>query len=371
MWEFRQEGCIKMRVVVIANDSGGLYRFRGLLLEKLISLGNNVVCLIPFGNSIEELNQIGVILINTPIERRGINPFVDIKLFFNYWKIIKREKPELVITYTIKPNIYGGIICRIKKIPYAVNITGLGTAFENGGMLKRLVTVMNKLACKKAKVVFFENEENRRIFIREKIAKENQTHRLNGAGVNLNTFHTTEYPVMGSTRFLFIGRVMAEKGINELFVAMQKLVTDGVECELDILGGYEENYKDQIEKYEAEGWLHYYGVQNDVRPFIERSHCFVLPSWHEGMANTNLECAAMCRPVITSNIPGCMEAVIDGKTGYLVEKKNANDLYKVMKQFTKLSNDQRKAMGLAGRKHMEEFFDKKKVVEETIRRLVL
>lgn len=359
----------KMKVVVIANDSGGLYRFRGLLLEKLIFLGNNVVCLTPFGNSIKELNQIGVTLINTPIERRGINPFVDIKLFFNYWKIIKREKPELVITYTIKPNIYGGIICRIKKIPYAVNITGLGTAFENGGMLKRLVTVMNKLACKKAKVVFFENEENRRIFIREKIAKENQTYRLNGAGVNLNTFHTTEYPVMGNTRFLFIGRVMAEKGISELFVAMKKLITDGVECELDILGEYEENYKDQIEKYEAEGWLHYYGVQNDVRPFIERSHCFVLPSWHEGMANTNLECAAMGRPVITSNIPGCMEAVIDGKTGYLVERKNANDLYKVMKQFTKLSYDQRKAMGLAGRKHMEEVFDKKKVVQDTIRHL--
>lgn len=369
MWEFLQEGCIKMKVMVIANDSGGLYRFRGLLLEKLISLGNNVVCLTPFGNSIEALNQIGATLINTPIERRGINPFVDIKLFFNYWKIIKREKPELVITYTIKPNIYGGIICRIKKIPYAVNITGLGTAFENGGMLKRLVTVMNKLACKKAKVVFFENEGNRQIFIKEKIVKESQTHRLNGAGVNLEKYQVAPYPGGEKIKFLFMGRIMAEKGIDELFEAMQHLVSDGISCELHLLGIYEENYQEKIDKYEADGWLHYHGYQKDVRPFIKESHCFVLPSWHEGMANTNLECAAMGRPVITSNIHGCMEAVEDGVSGFLCEKQAAKDLYRVMKRFSEFSYDQRRDMGLAGRKRMEEIFDKKKVVEVTCEEL--
>ena len=146
---------------------------------------------------------------------------------------------------------------------------------------------------------------------------------------------------------------------------MRKLVADKVKCELDVLGGYEENYKDIIKKYEDEGWLHYYGYQEDVRPFIEKCHCFVLPSWHEGMANTNLESAASGRPIITSNIHGCLEAVIKNKTGYLVQKKDSNDLYKAMKLFSKLSYEERKAMGLAGRKHMEEIFDKKKVVEET------
>ena len=123
------------------------------------------------------------------------------------------------------------------------------------------------------------------------------------------------------------------------------------------------------EKYETEGWLHYYGYQKDVRPFIEDSHCFVLPSWHEGMANTNLECAAMGRPVITSSIHGCMEAVENGVSGYLCDKQDTESLYQVMKQFTKLSYVQRKAMGLAGRKHMEEVFDKKKIIEETIKYL--
>lgn len=275
----------------------------------------------------------------------------------------------MVITYTIKPNVYGGCACRFMKILYAVNITGLGTAFENGGMLKIIVTVMNKVGCKKAKVVFFENEGNRQIFIQEKIVKENQTYRLNGAGVNLEKYQVAPYPGGEKIRFLFMGRIMAEKGIDELFDAMKHLVSDGVNCELHLLGFYEENYKAIIEKYEAEGWLHYYGYQKDVRPFIEASHCFVLPSWHEGMANTNLECAASGRPVITSNIHGCLEAVEDGVSGYLCEKQNADSLYQAMRKFIGLSCEERKAMGLAGRKRMEGIFDKRNVVEMTLSKL--
>ncbi|MGN0171087.1 MAG: glycosyltransferase family 4 protein [Lachnospiraceae bacterium] len=357
-----------MKVMILANNDVGLYQFRKELIEELLKQ-HEVVISLPYGDFVKPLEDIGCKFIDTPVDRRGINPIKDLKLFFAYQKILRQEKPNLVLTYTIKPNVYGGCACRFIKIPYVVNITGLGTAFENGGMLKKIVTVMNKVGCKKAKVVFFENEENRQIFIKEKIVKKSQTYRLNGAGVNLEKYQVAPYPDGEKIKFLFMGRIMAEKGIDELFEAMQHLVSDGINCELDLLGFYEENYKEKIEKYEAEGWLHYYGYQKDVRPFIEASHCFVLPSWHEGMANTNLECAAMGRPVITSNIPGCMEAVIDGKTGYLVERKNANDLYKVMKQFTKLSYDQRKTMGLTGRKHMEEVFDKKKVVEDTIRYL--
>ena len=228
---------------------------------------------------------------------------------------------------------------------------------------------MNKIGCKKAKVVFFENEENRQLFIKEKIVKEGQTYRVNGAGVNLEKYQVAPYPSGEKVKFLFMGRIMAEKGIDELFEAMKQLISKGIDCELDILGFYEENYKEKIDKYEAEGWLHYHGYQKDVRPFIKNCHCFVLPSWHEGMANTNLECAAMGRPVITSDIHGCLEAVVDGVSGYLCQKKNSDDLYKVMKRFSELSYDERKDMGLAGRKHIEKIFDKKKVVEMTLSKL--
>lgn len=354
-----------MKVMILANNDVGLYQFRKELIEELLKQ-HEVVISLPDGDFINLLKDIGCKFIDTPVDRRGINPATDLKLFYEYRRMLKQEKPDLVITYTIKPNVYGGLACRLTHIPYAVNITGLGTAFENGGLLKKIVTIMNKVACKKAKVVFFENEENRQIFIKEKIVKEAQTHRLNGAGVNLKKYQVSEYPEGEKIKFLFMGRVMAEKGIDELFDAMKKLITDGINCELDVLGGYEEDYKEKIQKYENEGWLHYYGYQKDVRPFIEKCHCFVLPSWHEGMANTNLESAASGRPVITSNIPGCMEAVVDGVSGLLAERKNAEDLYRVMKKFAELPYDKQREMGLAGRKHMVEVFDKKKVVNETL-----
>lgn len=357
-----------MKILILANYDVGLYQFRKELIEKLLKT-NAVTISLPYGELVEPLKAMGCHFIDTPLQRRGMNPLKDAKLFFSYLKLFKQEKPDLVITYTIKPNVYGGAAARVTRIPYAVNITGLGTAFQRGGMLRKVVTLMYKIGCKKAKVVFFENAENRQIFVDEKIVKKEQTCLLNGAGVNLEHYQVTEYPNGDITKFLFIGRVMKEKGIDELFSSMQRLVAEGYPCSLDVLGSFEEDYKTIIEKYEAEGWLHYHGYQKDVRPFIAASHCFVLPSWHEGMANTNLECAASGRPVITSSIHGCMEAVEDGVTGFLCKRKNPEDLYRVMKKFAALTYKERKTMGLVGRKKMEEQFDKRLVVNQTVTRL--
>ena len=362
-----------MKILIICNSASGLEVFRGMLIRRLIKDGNIVSSIIPKSaenkelNAEKEIEKWGCKLIRIPMERRGMNPIKDINLLKSYYKTVKVEKPDLVITYTIKPNIYGGFVCRFLKIPYAINITGLGTAFQSNGMLRHMVTTMYKIALKKMKVVFFENIENRDVIVNYGIVPLEKTHVLAGAGVDLEHFQYIEYPEKCEcTRFLFIGRVMKEKGVDELFEAMRRLKQEGYSCTLDVLGGFEENYSEKIKKYEEEGWLHYQGYQDDVRPFIKKCHCFVLPSWHEGMANTNLECAASGRPVITSNIHGCLEAVIDGETGFLVEKKNADDLYKVMKEFLKLSYEEKKAMGIEGRAHMIDVFDKKKVVEETV-----
>lgn len=215
-----------MRIMILANFDVGLYQFRKELIEEFLK-ENEVIISLPYGELVEPLKNMGCKFIDTPVDRRGINPATDLKLISKYRNLLKQEKPDLVITYTIKPNIYGGLACRLARIPYAVNITGLGTAFENGGLLKKIVVAMYKVACKKAKVVFFENEENRQIFIREKIVKDAQTHRLNGAGVNLEKYQVSEYPEGEEIKFLFMGRVMAEKGINELFGAMKRLVAEG------------------------------------------------------------------------------------------------------------------------------------------------
>lgn len=359
-----------MKILILANYDVGLYQFRKELIEELLK-SHEVLISLPYGELVEPLKDMGCQFIDTPLERRGMNPFKDGKLFLTYLKLFRQVKPDLVITYTIKPNVYGGFAARLKCIPYAVNITGLGTAFQSHGMLRKVVTQMYKLGCKKAKVVFFENAGNRQIFLEEHIVREQQTCLLNGAGVNLEHYQVTEYPAGDETKFLFIGRVMKEKGVDELFATMGKLVAEGYSCSLDVVGMYEEDYKETIAQGEAEGWLHYHGYQKDVRPFIENCHCFVLPSWHEGMANTNLECAASGRPVITSNIHGCMEAVEDGVTGFLCEKQEANSLYQVMKGFCKLSREKRQNLGRRGRERMEMYFDKKLVVQNTIRALDL
>lgn len=260
-----------MRVLIIANNDVGLYKFRKELIAELLK-ENDVSISLPYGELVEPLKEMGCNYINTQFERRTINPIKDIGLVIRFFSIIKSQKPDLVITYTIKPNIYGGFVCRMKKIPYAVNITGLGTAFQNDGILKKLVTFLYKISLKTAKVVFFENKENRKVFTNLNIVKTKQTCLLNGAGVNLENYALSKYPIDSEyIRFLFIGRVMQEKGIDELFEAMKKLRAEGFSCILDVLGGYEEDYAEKIKVYEEAGWLKYHGYQKDVKPFIEGS----------------------------------------------------------------------------------------------------
>lgn len=357
-----------MKILILANNDVGLYQFRRELIEAMLQKGHQVVISLPDGPLVAPLVEAGCTFLDTPIDRRGLDPATDLHLLTEYRRMLKAEKPDLTITYTIKPNIYGGLACRMAKIPYAINITGLGTAFQKDGTLRKLVVSLYKIALKKAKVVFFENIANRQLFLDEKIAPADKCRLLSGAGVNLDRYAYAPYPTNEPTRFLFVGRVMKEKGIGELFGAMERLHAEGEHCCLDVLGGYEEDYADAIKRYEAQGWLHYHGYQTDVRPFIEKAHCFVLPSYHEGMANTNLECAAMGRPLITSDIPGCREAVTDG-SGMLCRPQDTDSLYKTMKRFLRLPPEAREAMGKVGRRHMEDVFDKKKVVEATMNAL--
>ena len=359
------------RFLVLGNSSDGLYGFRKELLEALVQKGE-VWASVPDNGWFTELEEQGCHVVETHIDRRGINPVTDLKLLLRYIRVIWELKPTRVITYTIKPNIYGGLACQLYRVPYAVNITGLGTTFQKSGLLRIIVTILYKMAVHGADVVFFENQSNMQTLLDMKIVRRRQCRLLKGAGINLEKYRPVDYPhEKEMTRFLFIGRVMAEKGVEELFAAVERLISEGFRCELDVLGYYEENYKETIESCIKQGWLHYHGYQKDVRPFIEQAHCFVLPSWHEGMANTNLECASMGRPIITSNIPGCKEAVIENVSGLLCQPKNTDSLYDAMVRFLSLSREQREAMGQAGRKHMEAVFDKQKVVDQTIKGLGL
>ena len=354
-----------MRILVLANFDVGLYNFRKELIKKLIDDGNEVYISLPYGDRVEQLKDMGCKFIETKLSMRGMNPAKDIKLFFDYIRIIGKIKPDKIITYTIKPNIYGSWAARIKNKPMYANITGLGTVFQGNGVVTKMVVQMYKFALKKAKRVFFENCENRDIILAKGIIKEHQACLLSGAGVNLDEYAFCEYPNDGKIKFLFIGRVMKEKGIDEFLHVAKRMHSEGKNAEFEIVGPFEDDYESVICELNDKGIINYHGFQSDVKPFIKNAHCFVLPSYHEGMANTLLECGAMGRPLITSNIHGCLEAVVDGKSGYLCAAKDENDLYNKADAFLNLCYKQKIEMGINSHKHISQVFDKRKVVQIT------
>lgn len=358
-----------MKILILTNHSYMLYQFRRELIEKLLEK-NEVVIGAPFGDHIDDFRTMGCRMLDIPVDRRGINPKTDLKLYNRYKKILKEEKPDKVITYSIKPNIYAGFACRKANIPYYVNVQGLGTAFQKKG-LSTVVTLMYKTALKKARTVFFENEVNAEEFIDRKILKKDKVTVLHGAGVNLERFVYQPYPSEDNgIHFLYLGRIMKEKGVDELFTSAKNLKGKyGDKVIFDLVGFFEDEYKETVEQLEKDGVVVFHGFKSDPRPFYAMAHCIVLPSYHEGMSNVLLEAAATGRAIITSDIPGCREAVEDRKNGYLIEAKNSDDLEKAMEKFILVSMDEHKHMGLCGRAYMERMFDKKSVVEATFNAL--
>ena len=349
---------------MITNHSYMFYQFRKELCETL-SINNEVLLSTPFVGREDELKNIVTKLIETNVDRRGINPIKDFSLLKEYYSLIKKEKPDLVITYSIKPNIYASIICSLLNIPTYVNVQGLGTAFQTK-FLSIIVTILYKFALRKAKVVFFENHGNANEFINRKIIPNSKIKVLKGAGVNLDNYEAKEYKNDELVHFLFVGRIMKEKGVEELFYAIQKLKQEYSNIVLDMIGFFEDEYKPIVDKLVEKKIVNFHGFQSDPKPFYENAHCVVLPSYHEGMSNVLLEASAMSRAIITSNIHGCKEACDHGINGYLVNVQDKEDLYVQMKQFMELTTDQRKTLGLNGRRKMEKEFDKKIIVKETI-----
>ena len=359
------------KILILANHYNTLRIFRRELIKELVAQGNQLVVCIPNADdeNINILKSYGCEVEITDMERRGMNPLKDISLMFKYIKLIKKIKPDKVITYTIKCNIYGSLASSILKVDHYVNVTGLGSAFQTDNFIKRMIIILYKLALRKANLVFFENVGNRDAFVENKIITKDRTVVMPGAGVNLQEFEFTPYPQSDETRFLFVGRIMKEKGVDELFYAIRKLKKKYSNIRFEFIGWYEDDYEKEVEELQEEGLITYYGFKPDVRPYIRNSHCIILPSYHEGMSNTLLEAAAMGRPLITTDIHGCKEAVSDGVNGYLCNLKDKIDLTNKIEVFIRLSNESKIKMSAKSRRLMEDIFDKNYVVSETIKNL--
>ena len=357
-----------MRIVILSNSDVGLYKFRKELLERYAK-EHTVVIILPHGEFISDLESIGCQYIPIEFNRRGTNPFADIQQIRRYIHLLKKIKPDVVLTYTIKPNIYGGVACQYLHIPYISNITGLGTSIENGGLLKFVTLILYKYGLRNSKCVFFQNQENQKKFLSRGIVR-GKNRLIPGSGVNLSQYKYEDYPSeMEGIRFLFVGRIMRDKGIEELLTAMIEVQKKYKNVSLDIVGGCDEDYTMTLKKSVQNGIVHYHGFQKDMYKFYKNCHCVVLPSYHEGLANVLLEASATGRPVITTNIPGCQETFVEGQTGYGCEPQSAYSLQLAIDKFLALSFDKRKQMGMNARKKIENEFDRKIVVEAYLEEL--
>lgn len=352
-----------MRILVVANFGMGLYNFRKELLQELIKRNYEVYISLPYDEYVPKLEELGCKFIDTPLSRRGTNPITDLMLLLKYKKIIKDVKPNVVLTYTIKPNVYGGIACRIANVPYIVNITGLGTAVENGGLLQKITLFLYKVSLKNANCVFFQNQENQEFLTKRKIIK-GKNRILPGSGVNLNDFSLLEYPPDDTVKFLFISRVMKEKGIEQYLDAATYIKEKYPNTEFQIVGFCEEEYEEKLKEMEDKGIIKYHGKQNDVKKFYRLSHCTIHPTFYpEGMSNVLLESAACGRPIITTNRAGCREIVDNDLNGYIVNQKSSEDLIKKIENFLKLDYKEKKRMGIHSRLKVEKEFDRQIVIK--------
>lgn len=356
------------KVLILANSSGGLYDFRNELVQQLLK-DYEVVASLPDTVKTDLLEREGVRVIATPINRRGVNPVQDLELVHNYRRLLQKEQPDVVLTYTIKPNVYGGCECARAGIPYLPTVTGLGSAFEKTGPLLELVRMLYRKGLEKAACVFFQNEENRELFHSMGLV-QGRDRLVAGSGVDLSVWQPMEYPQSDVTNFLYVGRIMKEKGIEEFLAAAQAL--HGEKVVFSLAGYCDEDWQAVLDEKEREGVIVQLGFHPDMHALYEKCSAVVLPTYHEGMSNVLMEASACARPVIASNISGCREVFDEGVTGLGFAPRSSEELILTLRKFLALPVQQRASMGLSARDKMEREFDRRKVAaayREEIRRI--
>ena len=352
-----------MKIMILTNHDLGLYKFRKELLAELLK-DNEVFVSMPKGIFTYKIIDMGCKYIDTSFERKGTNPLKDLELLKFYKQILKEYKPDVVLTYTIKPNVYGGLACQQLQIPYIANVTGLGSAIENGGLLQLISLNLYKLGLKKADMVFFQNEANRDFMIEHKAVKENYD-MIPGSGVNLNQYKIDSFPDEKTIDFTYVGRLMKEKGFELYLKAAEYIHNKYPNTIFHVCGPDEDNYKDVVKELSDKGVIVYEGYVDDMKKIYEKIQCTIHPTYYpEGLSNVLLESLACSRPIITTDRPGCREVVEDGVNGFVVKQNDLDDLIEKIEKYLSLSNEERKQMGKNGRRKVEKEFDRQIVIDK-------
>jgi len=352
-----------MKVLILTNNDVGLYKFRKEVIEALVQ-ENEVFACLPYGDLVPQIEALGVKYIQDEFDRHGTNPISEIKHYLQYKKVLRQVMPDIVFTYTVKPNIFGGAACASMNVPYVVNVTGLGTAVENPGLMQKIMIPMYKFGIRKAQKVFFQNSENQKFMLERKMVK-GPYDLLPGSGVNLSQYHVLPYPDRNTIDFLFVARVMKEKGIDQYVEAAEYITKKYPQTRFHICGACEPEYSGNLKELQEKGIVIYHGLVKDMVKMYEMAQCIVHPTYYpEGLSNVLLESCACGRPIITTNRPGCREVVDDGVNGYVVREKDSADLIEKIELFLGKPAEERKQMGLAGRTKVEREFDRQIVVKK-------
>ena len=357
----------KKTILVLSNHPTWTYKLRGEVLSAIVQAGYRVVVAVGYGPEVEKLKAIGCEHVDIPYNRRSVNPLKEIWLYRAYKRLVEKEKPDAVLTYTIKPNLYGAYICKKRRIPCLVNITGLGSALEQPGLTQSFFLNLYRYVFKNVYKVFLQNTYNLNLFVKNGIVHGNGI-LLPGSGVNLENYQAIAYPSSNSMEFVFISRILKAKGIEEYLSSAQYIRSKYPQTRFHICGFCDQDYMEIINEFVRRNDVIYHGMVEDTREIFKTTHCTVLPSWYsEGMNNVLLESAACARPIITTNRPGCGEIIDDGVNGFVVKSQDARDLIRQIEKFILLPDEKRKEMGLAGRRKVETQFDRKIVVEQYLK----
>lgn len=358
------------KITIVCNLLNGLFNAREEILKVLIDNNYTISVIAPENEFVEKLKIMGIEFFPINMELRGTNPFKDFDLMKNYKRILKCIKPDLVLSYTIKPNVYAGYVCRKLGIPFIANVTGLGTSVENPGLLQLLTVNMYKIGLKNAHCVFFQNQDNLDFMLKHKVIKENYK-LIPGSGVNLEKFTYVDYPNHNIIKFLFVSRIMYEKGIEDYLNTAEYIKNKYSNTEFHIFGKCDsDKYNSLLDEYEKKKIVIYHGRVNNMKDYYADSNCTIHPSFYpEGMSNVLLESCATGRPIITTNRPGCKEVVDDGINGYLIECRDTDALKERVEKFLNLTWEEKRQMGLNGRKKVEKEFDRNIVINEYLKEI--
>jgi glycosyltransferase involved in cell wall biosynthesis len=358
-----------MRIAIVLNTSWNIYNFRMNFVKALQANGHEVHTIAPVDDYTHFLKEAGCKHHAVRMDSRGANPIKDSALIVELYSIYRKIKPDIVLHYTIKPNVYGTLAASLLGIPVINNVCGLGTVFLKDNLVSAIAIFLYKISFRFAKKVFFQNPDDLQLFLDKKLVKREAVDLVPGSGIDLEKFQPMNFRRNEKFTFLLISRLISDKGVYEYIKAIESLKNNGVNARFQVLGAMDPQHKRGIQKEEIENWIRtgtieYLGTTDNVREFIERADCVVLPSYREGTPRTLLEAASSCKPIIATDVPGCNHVVVHDYNGLLCKLKDSDDLAEKMERMSTLEEQRLKEFGLNGRTKMEAEYDESIVINK-------